>query len=129
MRIFRSYCYLEARVNLERKAPAAAGCLGERMQSVGLVGPGNEHASWVIARLPEKDAAVLAAARAASADVLLTGDLRHFGSLMTRADLPLHVATVREFLLKGALGLERSTSRSPRSGVRPERQRKHRGRT
>jgi len=34
-----SYCYLEARVNLERKAPAAIGRLGERMRVVGLVGP------------------------------------------------------------------------------------------
>ena len=123
-----SYCYLEARVNLERKAPAATGRLGERMRVVGLVAPGAEHAAWAVALLPEKDAAVLAAARAAGADVLLTGDLRHFGSLMTRADLPLLVATVRSFLLQGAPRPERSSAPSTRSGAHPEQMRKRRGR-
>jgi len=122
-----SYCYLEARVNLERKAPAAIGRLGERMRVVGLVGPGAEHAAWAVALLTEKDAAVLAAARAAGADVLLTGDLRHFGSLMTRADLPLLVTTVRSFLLQGTPPPERSAAPSSHTWTRPERTRKRRG--
>jgi predicted nucleic acid-binding protein len=112
-----SYCYLEARVNLERKAPTAADRLGERMRVVGLVGPGAEYAAWAVALLPEKDAAVPAAARAAGADVLLTGDLRRFGSLMNQADLPLLVTTVRSFLLQGAPWPERSAAPSTHSGA------------
>jgi hypothetical protein len=50
----------------------------------------------------EKDAPVLAAARAARADVLVTGDLKHFGALMDRDDLPLRVRSPRAFLLEGA---------------------------
>jgi predicted nucleic acid-binding protein len=49
----------------------------------------------------EKDAPVLAAALAARADVLVTGDLKHFGPLMQRADLPLRVRSPRAFLLEG----------------------------
>jgi hypothetical protein len=48
-----------------------------------------------------KDAGVLAAGLAARADVLLIGDLRHFGELMMRTGLPLRVRTVRAFLLEG----------------------------
>ncbi len=121
-----SYCYLEARVNLERKAPTVAARLGERMQVVGLVGPGSEHLAWAAALLPEKDAAVLAAARAAASDVLLTGDLRHFGALMTRTDLTPRVSTVRELLLRGGPRPEPPIARSPRTGTRPARQRRSR---
>jgi uncharacterized protein len=49
----------------------------------------------------EKDAPVLAAALAARADVLVTGDLKHFGALMDRDDLPPRVRTPRAFLLEG----------------------------
>jgi predicted nucleic acid-binding protein len=49
----------------------------------------------------EKDAPVLAAALAAQADVLVTGDRKHFGALMDRDDLPLRVRTPRAFLLEG----------------------------
>jgi len=48
-----------------------------------------------------KDAPVLAAALAARADVLVTGDLKHFGALMDRDDLPLRVRSPRAFLLEG----------------------------
>jgi uncharacterized protein len=115
-----AYCYLEARVDLERKEPAAIDRLSERMQAVGLVAPGEEHTLWAATLLPEKDAVVLAAARGAGADVLLTGDLRHFASLMTLGDLTPRVTTVRAFLLHGALGASRSAARRPGHGRRPK---------
>ena len=37
----------------------------------------------------------------AGADVLITGDLKHFGALMERDDLPLRVRSPRAFLLEG----------------------------
>jgi predicted nucleic acid-binding protein len=49
----------------------------------------------------DKDAWVLAAALAAGANVLVTGDLKHFGALMERDDLPLRVRSPRAFLLEG----------------------------
>jgi uncharacterized protein len=118
-----AYCYLEARVNLERKEPAAIDRLSERMQAVGLVGAGDEHVAWAAALLPEKDAAVLAAARGSGAAVLITGDLRHFASLMVLRDLTPRVFTVREFLLGGAPRARRSAARRLRPGTRPERKR------
>jgi predicted nucleic acid-binding protein len=51
--------------------------------------------------VPEKDAPVLAAALAVRADVLVTGDLKHFGALKDRGDLPLRVRSPRAFLLEG----------------------------
>jgi hypothetical protein len=44
---------------------------------------------------------VVAAAIEAAADVLLTGDMAHFGPLMNRSDLPLRIRTVRAFLIEG----------------------------
>jgi len=96
-----AYCFVEAWTNLERKAPAAVPRLTERMAVVSIVGPGDEHREWASALLHAKDAAVLAAARGAGAAVLLTGDRRHFGALMVRADLVPRVATTRDFLLEG----------------------------
>jgi hypothetical protein len=91
------------------------------MQVVELVGPGGDDLAWAATLLPEKDAAVLAAARAAAADVLLTGDLQHFGSLMTRRDLALRVSTVREFLLGGGARPERPRAHPSRTDHRPAR--------
>ena len=96
------YCYLEARTNLERKAPAALPRLDERMVQVRVTGHGTEHLAWALTLVAEKDAAVLAAARAAGAELLVTGDLRHFDHLMRRDDLPVAVVTVRTLLLDRA---------------------------
>ena len=65
-------CYLEARKNLDRKAPDALPGLDKRMLLVRVVKNDADHMPWALSLLPEKDAPVLAAARAAAADVLLT---------------------------------------------------------
>ena len=73
----------------------------ELMERVRQVGAGDGQLEWAAQLVAAKDAPVLAAAVMAGAEVLVTGDLKHFGHLMTRRDLPLRVETVRMFLLEG----------------------------
>jgi predicted nucleic acid-binding protein len=95
-------CRAEASTNLERKRPDAGPRLAVLLSSVDEA-PEPEDVELQRARqlLPEKDAPVMAAALAARASVLVTGDLKHFGSLMARRDLKLRIRTPREFLLEG----------------------------
>jgi predicted nucleic acid-binding protein len=95
-------CVAEAETNLERKRPEAAGALAEVLAAVR-VEPDHagEYAEWAAALVHSDDVHVLAGARAAAADVLLTGDRTHFGALMERDDLGLRVRTLRDFLLEG----------------------------
>lgn len=95
-------CRAEAAANLERKRPDAAPRLAVLLSSVDEA-PEPEEEELRKARqvLPEKDAPVLAAALAAGASVLVTGDVKHFGSLMSRRDLKLRIRTPRAFLLEG----------------------------
>lgn len=93
-------CLAEAEVNLERKRPGARPRLPDVMAQVAVeIGESGEHADWAAALIHPDDIHVIAAARAAGADVLLTGDTTHFGSLMTRDDLGISVRTPRAFLL------------------------------
>ena len=92
------YCRVEAERNLSRKRPEAQGYLRELLAQVREV---PDALFPVIELLPEKDIPVYAAAVANKADVLLTGDTKHFGRLMARNDLPLQVRAVRNFLLEG----------------------------
>ncbi len=95
-------CYTEAVENLRRKSPEHLVALGQRMRYVKLARSGDEYVEWARSLLPEKDAPVLAAAVAAGAAFLITGDRKHFGPLMDREDLPLRVYTIRSFLLYGS---------------------------
>lgn len=95
-------CRVEAEVNVERKRDDRRAALREVLAVVATsAAAGNEHSEWAAALVHEADVHVLAAARAAGASVLVTGDVTHFGALMTRDDLPLGVATPRDFLLAG----------------------------
>ena len=97
-----AHCRIEAAANLERKRPRSAPGLGRLLSDVGLAPePPSEVLASARRFVPDKDAPVLAAALAARADVLVTGDLKHFGALMDRDDLPLRVRTPRAFLLEG----------------------------
>jgi predicted nucleic acid-binding protein len=97
-----AHCRIEATANLERKRPRAAAGLGRLLSDVALAPePLPEVLASARRLVAEKDAPVLAAAVAARADVLVTGDLKHFGALMERDDLPLRVRTPRAFLLEG----------------------------
>ena len=89
-------------MNLSRKRPDRLERLDEilRMVRVEDVDP-ESHAPWAAKLVHGGDVHVLAAERALEADVLVTGDVTHFGGLMERADLPLKVRTPRVFLLEG----------------------------
>ena len=92
-----AYAVEEARRNLARKAPGALAAFDGLVDGLRLV---PDHPALPCpASLPDKDHPIFRAARA-SADVLLTGDLRDFGPLMNapeRAD-GLLIQTVAEFL-------------------------------
>jgi len=88
-----AFCYLEAWRNVELKVPEKRQALEGILEWVRLV-PEARMADL----LPEKDVPVLAAAVAARATHLLTGDLRHFAPLMAREDLPLRVLTPGDFV-------------------------------
>jgi predicted nucleic acid-binding protein len=95
-------CRVEAAANLERKRPRSATRLGRLLSDVSLAPePPAETLASARRFVTEKDAPVLAAALAARADVLVTGDLKHFGPVMERDDLPLRVRSPRAFLLEG----------------------------
>jgi predicted nucleic acid-binding protein len=95
-------CRAEARANLERKRPGAAGRLAPLLRDVEIVPEPTAREIAAAERLVvQKDAPVLGAALAAAADVLVTGDVKHFGALMARGDLPLRGRTPRAFLLEG----------------------------
>ena len=97
-------CVVEAETNLDRKRPDRRKALTAILDHV-TVAPGDkaadEHLSWAAGLVHADDAHVLAAARRAGADVLLTGDTTHFGALMERNDIGLRVRTPRAFLLEG----------------------------
>ncbi len=92
-----AYCIIEARRNIERKRPQALNDFEGKLSSVNAVV--SRTTMNFQSDLNEKDRPVLDAAIAAGVDVLLTGDVRHFGPLMKRSDLPLRVMTLRMFLL------------------------------
>jgi predicted nucleic acid-binding protein len=97
------HCRIEADANLERKRPRSVARLGPLLVDVQLAPePTSQQLAAARRFVPEKDAPVLAAALAVRADVLVTGDLKHFGPLMERDDLPLRVRSPRAFLLEGA---------------------------
>lgn len=95
------YCLVEAEVNLRAKRPEAMDRYTGLLGRVRRVPERDELPEPLADLVPEKDVPVLAAAVSAEADVLLTGDVTHFGSLMQRDDLPLRVRTPRAFLLEG----------------------------
>ena len=95
------FCFTEAEENLRRKRPDRLEAYGTLRAGVAEVPDAPEGHTDADELVDEKDVPVLAAALAAGADVLLTGDKKHFGALMGRTDLPLRVRTVRAFLLEG----------------------------
>lgn len=97
-----------SRFNLEREPSKASPHLARLMCRVHLVPEPREAPASLdkeplracFKALPEKDRPVLEAALQAQAQVLLTGDLRHFGPVMSRTDLPLLVLSPRDFILQ-----------------------------
>jgi len=98
-----SYAVEEAVRNIHLKFPEYAAELASLLEGL-VLGPEPSSALVSAAKdcaLPEKDAPILAAAIAARADVLVTGDRRHFG--------PLYGKSIHEVLvLTPAIALSRS---------------------
>jgi len=93
-----AYCLAEARLNLDRKHPAAIGRLSEILRTVRLVPDvAGERCSL---SLHEKDRHVFASAQRCKASHLLTGDRRHFGPYMNKPKdtMGIVVQAVGDFL-------------------------------
>jgi predicted nucleic acid-binding protein len=73
----------EARRNLHVKAPRDTDALEKLLEAINIEGEASAAlVRWALERgLPLKDAPILAAAVAARADLLVTGDRKHFGYL------------------------------------------------
>lgn len=93
-----AYCLAEARLNLERKHPAALGRLSEILRAVRLV-PDVTGERCALS-LPEKDRPVFASAQRCKATHFLTGDRRHFGPYMNKPKdtMGIIVQTAGDFL-------------------------------
>lgn len=94
-------CVAETVVNLERKRPGSIGALASVLLHVKLIDPVADELLLVVDEaaflVGDDDAHVLASALTLRASVLVTGDVKDFGHLMERDDLPLRVRTPRAF--------------------------------
>jgi predicted nucleic acid-binding protein len=93
-----AYCLAEARLNLDRKHPAALGRLSEILEIVHLVPDVAGERCMIL--LPEKDRPVFASAQRCKATHFLTGDRRHFGPYMNKPKdtMGIVVQAVGDFL-------------------------------
>ena len=90
----------EARRNLMMKAPSAVRDFEDLLEQVQIVGEGGSGLfAWASGQgLSENDAPILSAAACASADLLVTGDRRHFGHLFGVTTGGIRVVTLRDAL-------------------------------
>ena len=97
-------CVAETVVNLERKRPGSVGALAAVLLHVRLMDPAvNDLRPFIddaASLVGDDDAHVLASALTLRASVLVTGDVKDFGHLMERGELPLRVRTPRAFLIE-----------------------------
>lgn len=102
------YAVEEAARNLAVKLPECAAAFDQVIADLVLVGePGSEESRRATAHgLPAKDVPILAAALAAAASILVTGDRRHFGHLYGKTVDGIVVLTRAE-----ALSIALTTSR------------------
>jgi predicted nucleic acid-binding protein len=90
----------EACRNLMMKSPSSIGVFRDLLKIVRIAGEGGPGlVAWAAGYgLPENDAPILAAAAAARADLLVTGDRRHFGHLYGEVLAGVQMVTLREAL-------------------------------
>ncbi|MBI5420623.1 MAG: PIN domain-containing protein [Deltaproteobacteria bacterium] len=93
-----AYAAEEARRNIALKFPDCLGRLEKLNSGLTIVPSGTGRSSPL--HLPEKDRPVFEAAVRCRATHLLTGDRKHFGPFMNRADLSsgMLIQTVADFL-------------------------------
>jgi predicted nucleic acid-binding protein len=98
-------CWIEAEENLRRKRPDRLAALERVLRIVDAARTaGEEHVEMAREFVQAHDVHVIASAIACGAAILVTGDRKHFGHLMSRDDLPLRVRTPRDFVLDGPEG-------------------------
>lgn len=104
------YALGEARGNLTRKATGALDRFGELALLVEITeDPAAELVETAVALgLPAKDAPILAAAITAQADLLVTGDRRHFGPLFDRSIHGVRVLSLADGLAAVLAAAERA---------------------
>ena len=74
------YAVLEATRNVQAKFPDSISSLETLLEKVRAVAEADpELVAWSNRYLPNKDAPILAAAISSAADILVTGDRKHFG--------------------------------------------------
>jgi len=90
----------EARRNLMMKAFSAVKDFEDLLEHVQVVGEGGPGLlAWAAGQgLPANDAPILSAAAGAGADLLVTGDRRHFGHLFGLTTGGIRVVTLRDAL-------------------------------
>jgi uncharacterized protein len=80
-----THAALEASRNIQVKFPMHLKSLEALLNEVTLVNePDKALVTWAKQYLPDKDAPILAAALAGKADILVTGDNRHFGKMFNK---------------------------------------------
>jgi uncharacterized protein len=99
-----THAALEASRNIQIKFPMQLKTLETLLGAVTLVNePGKALVRWASDYLPDKDAPILAAALAGKADILVTGDNKHFGLMFEKkykGVLVLTPAQTLDYLLK-----------------------------
>lgn len=92
----------EARRNLRLKLPAGTGALEGLLETITVGGEASSSlVKWALEQgLPLKDAPILAAAVGASADLLVTGDRKHFGPLYGSTLRGVEIVTPAEALAR-----------------------------
>lgn len=98
--ISSEHAILEARRNLLVKSSAGAADLDELLTTVHCVADAGPKLVSKAGRfgLPENDAPILAAAISVKADMLVTGDRKHFGHLYGAVVGRVHIVTLVEAL-------------------------------
>jgi predicted nucleic acid-binding protein len=96
-----SFATEEARRNVARKYPTALERLETLLDQCQVVPEGSAaQVAWASDHLPAKDAPILAAAVAARAALLVTGDRAHFGELYGRTLEGTEVVSLAEALAR-----------------------------
>jgi predicted nucleic acid-binding protein len=97
-----AFAWDEARRNIALKCPHRTTILDALRGQLDYapVPDGSAIADAAKQGLPDKDAPILAAARAAAVDILVTGDRTHFGHLYGKTVGSLRVLTLRDTLAR-----------------------------
>lgn len=90
------YAAQEAASNLDSEGQRFR--LKRLMENIEIVGTDAEISTTFEVVLPDKDRPILAAAIAANADFLLTGDIKHFGAYFSKTICGVRVERPAEFL-------------------------------